>query len=39
MSREAHDWKYIFAQSTYSTTARDWFMILAGKAAELVLVA
>lgn len=30
--------KQAFAQSTYITAAWNWFMILAGKAAELVLV-
>lgn len=39
MSRDAHDWKYSFAQSTYITTGWNWFLTLAGKAAEPVLVA
>jgi hypothetical protein len=39
MSRGAHDWKYCFAQSTYITTGWNWFLTLAGKAAEPVLVA
>ena len=39
MPKAPRNWKYIFAQSTYITAIWAWFMILAGKAAEPVLVA
>jgi hypothetical protein len=39
MRKTSLNWKRSFAQSTYITTGWNWFMILAGKAAEPVLVA
>lgn len=38
MPKTSIQWKRAFAQSTYVTVAWNWFMILAGKAAEPVLV-
>jgi hypothetical protein len=38
MHKTPINWKRALAQSTYITTCWNWFMILAGKAAEPVLV-
>lgn len=38
MRKRPIHWKRIFGQSTYITAAWNWFIILAGKAAEPVLV-